>query len=86
MAHIRTHEELMRLKPTAAEKLLIQHAKAGTVCVLKDGNLPDEEKTIRAEVLRYLILGGCDACEVDQKVCGWLADISAERWTCHFTA
>ena len=72
IAHIRTHKELMKLKPTEAEQLLIDHAKAGTVCRLKGGSLPEEgepdgDKTIRAEVLRYLILGGCDACEVDQK-------------------
>lgn len=72
MAHIRSNEQLLELGLTDAEKLLIEHAKAGTVCRLKGGNLPekgdpDEEKTIRAEVLRYLILGGCDACKVDQK-------------------
>jgi hypothetical protein len=53
------------LKP--AERKLIDAARAGRPCILgsrPDG--PDPDRTIRAELLRYLILGGCDACRVDE--------------------
>lgn len=57
---------------TPAEKKLIAACRAGKPCVLGDGTLPpagtdDPERRVRAEVLRYLILGGCDRCKVQ----GW---------------
>lgn len=57
---------------TPAEKKLIAACRAGEECVLGDGRLPpegtpDPERRVRAEVLRYLILGGCDRCKVQ----GW---------------
>ena len=57
---------------TPAERKLVAACEAGTECVLGDGELPPEgapnpERRVRAEVLRYLILGGCDGCKVQ----GW---------------
>ena len=55
-----------------AEQELIAACKAGEPCALGDGGVPapgrvDPARDIRAEVLRYLILGGCDDCRVQ----GW---------------
>ncbi len=71
MAHIRTFEELEALPPTKAEWQLINAAKAGEFCTLGDGSLPESDtsnpaREIRAEVLRYLILGGCGDFFVDE--------------------
>ncbi|MCL6285313.1 hypothetical protein M3P21_17425 [Ruegeria sp. 2012CJ41-6] len=57
---------------TPAERQLIAACAAGEECILGDGTLPPEgdpspERELRAEVLRYLILGGCDA----NPVRGW---------------
>lgn len=54
---------------TPAEKKLIAACRVGEECVLSDGRLPpegtpDPERRVRAEVLRYLILGGCERCKV----------------------
>ncbi len=71
MAHIRTFAELEALPPTQAEWKLINTTKAGELCTLGDGFLPkddepDPSQEIRAEVLRYLILGGCEDFLVDE--------------------
>ena len=65
---------------TPAEQKLIAACKAGDRCGLGDGNVPPEaapspEREIRADVLRYLILGGCKDC----KVIGW----GIELWGAH---
>ncbi len=68
MAIIRTYKEVQKLNPTPAETQLINASKAGTDCTLGDGSLPsarDPALTIRADILRYLLLGGCDAWPVD---------------------
>ena len=70
MAHIRTWEELQARELTPAEEQLIEACKKGEPCVLGGGELqpvgtPDPSRHIRADVLRYLILGGCDDCIVD---------------------
>ncbi|MFN0115130.1 MAG: hypothetical protein ACKVPY_10680 [Paracoccaceae bacterium] len=55
------------LKP--AERRLIDAVRAGEPCSLGDGTRPDSpdpDRTIRADLLRYLILGGCDACRTDE--------------------
>ena len=57
---------------TPAEEQLIAACKAGEECVLEDGELPPEgppspTRAIRADLLRYLILGGCADCVVN----GW---------------
>ncbi|MGB5837059.1 MAG: hypothetical protein WBH14_08390, partial [Albidovulum sp.] len=54
---------------TDPEHELINHCRAGTRCILGDGTRPDgpdPARTIRAGLLRYLILGGCDACKPDE--------------------
>ncbi|PQO22550.1 hypothetical protein C2I36_12390 [Rhodobacteraceae bacterium WD3A24] len=69
MADPRTWEEVEALEPTAPERQLIDACKAGEMCVLGDGTRPegpDPARTIRAGILRYLILGGCDACRVHE--------------------
>ncbi|MCC5987238.1 MAG: hypothetical protein JJT95_06110 [Pararhodobacter sp.] len=61
--------DIERLEPTEPERKLIAACKAGEPCVLGDGKRPegpDPKRTIRAELLRYLILGGCDSCRVHE--------------------
>jgi hypothetical protein len=70
MAHIRTWAELNERKLTPAEEQLIEACQKGELCVLADGSLPpegtlDPDRHIHADVLRYLILGGCKKCVVD---------------------
>ena len=70
MAHIRTWKELQKLGTTPAEDQLIEACKKGGFCQLEDGELPREgspapSRHIRADVLRYLIKGGCAGCKVD---------------------
>ena len=57
---------------TPAEQQLIKACKTGEPCTLGDGKLPldgtpSPERKIRADLLRYLILGGCEECNVE----GW---------------
>ncbi|MDK3019146.1 translocation/assembly module TamB domain-containing protein [Pseudodonghicola flavimaris] len=57
---------------TPAEQKLITACRAEEACTLGDGTLPpdgtpDPDRRVRAEVLRYLILGGCDRCKIQ----GW---------------
>ena len=50
-----------------AEKDLVEHCQTGTACVLGNGKCPEgpsEARTIGADLLRYLIVGGCDGCEL----------------------
>jgi hypothetical protein len=70
MAHIRTWEELQARELTPAEEQLIEACQKGELCVLGDGELPPEgtpapSRHIHANVLRYLIKGGCAGCKVD---------------------
>ncbi|MFN7009672.1 MAG: hypothetical protein ACK4PN_06540 [Allorhizobium sp.] len=66
---IRTHADFAKLRGkdrlSAAEKSLIENCKIGEPTILGDGSLPDGpslERAIRADLLRYLILGGCEVC------------------------
>ncbi|GFE51535.1 hypothetical protein So717_32880 [Roseobacter cerasinus] len=67
--------------PTPAEEKLLAACLAGKPCVL--GNevppkgTPDPQIHIRADVLRYLITGGCDA----HPVADWGVDLRAARIT-----
>ncbi|MEL7027166.1 MAG: hypothetical protein AAGO57_08075, partial [Pseudomonadota bacterium] len=75
--HIRTWADVKRLgyEPlTEAEEKLRDHCVAGTVCILGNGEVPPELEDgedpepavhIRAEVLRYFILGGCEKHKTD---------------------
>ena len=70
MAHIRTWAELQARELTPAEEQLIEACQKGEPYGLSDGELPPEgtpapSRHIHADVLRYLILGGCDDCKVD---------------------
>jgi hypothetical protein len=54
--------------PTPAERRLVADCQAGEECWLGDGERPtkaDPDRTIRAELLRALILGSDKGCEVD---------------------
>ncbi|MEL6564336.1 MAG: hypothetical protein AAFQ59_07815 [Pseudomonadota bacterium] len=54
--------------PTDTETELIKACKAGERYEIGRGTLPGTatpENTIRADILRYLILGGCEDCPVD---------------------
>lgn len=71
---IRTYADIENLKGKAvlspAEKKLIENCKRGEVTTLGDGTRPDgpsPERSIRADLLRYLILGGCERCQLHEK-------------------
>ena len=54
-------KDIEALGLTKPERKLVEACKRGEPCVLGDGTrpeAPDPEREIRAEVLRYLILGG----------------------------
>ncbi|MBD8874810.1 hypothetical protein [Roseibium polysiphoniae] len=70
---IRTFADIEALpkdeKLTEAEQQLLDNCKDGVPTVLGDGERPSgpsPEQTIRADLLRYLILGGCEECEVHE--------------------
>ena len=68
MAILQTYAEVQKLKPNTAEKDLINKCQTGEPCILGDGTCPSEPsdtRTIRADILRYLLLGGCKDCVVD---------------------
>ncbi|MEO0380928.1 MAG: hypothetical protein AAF252_11710 [Pseudomonadota bacterium] len=68
MAILRTYAEVLEQEPNAAETKLVEKCKAGEQCILGDGTCPtapDPTRTIRADILRYLLLGGCADCVVD---------------------
>ena len=70
MAHIRTKKELYERDLTPAEEQLIEACKNSDFCKLGVGELPpkgtpDPSRHIHADVLRYLIRGGCDDYKVD---------------------
>ncbi|WP_349360040.1 hypothetical protein [Stappia sp.] len=65
---------------TRAENALIAGCQAGEMVVLEDGTRPSDPsdgRTVRADLLRYLILGGCDGCRVHERGVGlqgaWVA-------------
>lgn len=60
--------DIKKLKITAPERKLIEASKRGIHCILgKDTPTgPDQSREIRAEILKYLILGGCDKCRVHE--------------------
>ncbi|MEP1962060.1 hypothetical protein [Tateyamaria sp.] len=67
MAILRTYAEVQELDPTEVEQQLIDACNAGEQCVLGSDvpSEPNARRTIRADILRYLILGGCEECPVD---------------------
>ena len=67
MAILRTYAEVQELNPTEVEQQLIDACKAGELCDLGDDvpTEPSPQRTIRADILRYLVLGGCEECPVD---------------------
>lgn len=60
--------DIQALNPTEPERELISACRSGKACNLGDDRPADEspERTIRAEILRYLILGGCADCPVHE--------------------
>lgn len=71
---IRTYADIEKLegedKLSAGEKLLVENCKLGELTTLGDGPRPERPspaRTIRADLLRYLILGGCDGCRVHER-------------------
>lgn len=72
MAHPRTLAEWEALTGEEAltdpERQLIEACREGEPCVLgkERPEKPDPECNIRAELLRWLILGGCDDCRVHE--------------------
>lgn len=71
---IRTYADIERLEGedalSEAEKKLIEGCKRGELTTLGNGSRPkrsSKARTIRADLLRYLILGGCEQCRVHEK-------------------
>lgn len=67
MPIIRTYKALQELRPTIAEELLIAACRAGLPCKLGHGGRPgmtSPYREVRADVLRFLILGGDGECRV----------------------
>lgn len=74
MARITSYQQILKMRDAGVisdvEWRLIENCQAGQSTVLNDGVRPeraDPQVTVQAEVLRYLILGGCDACRVDER-------------------
>ncbi|MFN3321778.1 MAG: hypothetical protein ACK43M_23920, partial [Allorhizobium sp.] len=70
---IRTYADIQSLKGNAAlnpaEKKVIDNCIRGELTILGSGTRPkrsSKARTIRADLLRYLILGGCDQCRVHE--------------------
>ncbi len=60
---IRTHDDIDEATLTTAEKTLLENCRAGEPTVLGDGKLPagpSDARSVRADLLRYLICGGCE--------------------------
>lgn len=71
---IRTYADIEKLQGedalTPAERKLIENCKIGEVTTLGDGSRPDgpnQERAIRADLLRYLFLGGCEQRRVHER-------------------
>ncbi|QEE47052.1 hypothetical protein FVA81_21645 [Rhizobium sp. WL3] len=71
---IRTYADIERLEGedalSPAEKKLIENCKLGKLTTLGDGSRPKSsspERAIRADLLRYLIIGGCERCQVHER-------------------
>jgi uncharacterized protein YjbI with pentapeptide repeats len=71
---IRTYADIAKLEGedalSEAEKKLVEHCERGELTILGSGTRPkrpSQARTIRADLLRYLILGGCDQCRVHEK-------------------
>ncbi|WP_289033160.1 hypothetical protein [uncultured Roseibium sp.] len=70
---IRTFADIRVLIETGdlsdAEQTLIRNCKSGEETILGDGERPSGpslDRTIRADLLRYLILGGCNRCQIHE--------------------
>lgn len=70
MRNIRTYADIEAARKagelTSAEEKLIACCREGRLCKLGDGTRPDapsDERTVRANLLRYLITGGCEGCK-----------------------
>ena len=80
MRNIRTYADIKAARAagelTSAEEQLIECCKEGWFCELGDGTLPtasSDDRTIGADLLRYLILGGCKKYQVHNsgmRLCG----------------
>lgn len=76
MPLIHTYADIDQLRPLSeAEEKLLEHCKSGEPCMLENGELPSvdtPDRTVRADLLRYLMLGGCK----DFRVNGWGVTLS----------
>ena len=66
---IRTYADIRRMRIqgglSTAEETLIANCRAGEPTVLGDGkrpNGPSDARSVRADLLRYVITGGFEAC------------------------
>ncbi len=72
MARITTYQQIKDMREAGdisdAEWLLVENCRAGESTTFNNGErpeTPDVAYDIQAELLRYVILGGCDSCPVD---------------------
>jgi hypothetical protein len=64
---IRRYADIDEAALSPAEKTLLENCKAGVPTVLEDGEVPDgpsDARNVRADLLRYLICGRCEAWPV----------------------
>ena len=71
--NIRTWDDYKKAREAGqvskAEQRFVAHCQAGTECVLGDGSRPDgpsRARSIGADLLRYLIVGGCGGCKLHE--------------------
>ncbi len=73
MDRITSYEQIEALRAagelTTAEETLLQECQVGRPTQLEDGTRPEapsDARNVHAELLRYLIKGGCAGCRVDE--------------------
>ncbi len=83
MGEFRTVEQIRALPDLRPqEEELLEKAEAGEPLILNDGELPnagDESRGIRAGIIRYLLLGGCEGLRCHEKgvqiMGAWVPDL-----------
>ena len=82
MGEFRTKQDILYADPSEIELELLEKAEAGDGLILGDGELPsegDENRRIRAGIIRYLLLGGCEELRCHEKgvqlMGAWVPDL-----------
>ncbi len=88
MGEFRTVEQIRALPDLRPqEEELLEKAEAGELLTLGDGELPsagDKTRSIRAGIIRYLLLGGCEGLRCHEKGVhlqgAWVPDVLDLTW------